>query len=228
MYYDHYNFYNLKDSVFSEQKSKQIAEMQTKYETEKKEQENKLLHSQNERKLLLLYASLAVILVLIGLALAIIRVKQLQLKNTQAQLQLKEQELISFATGVLEKDEFILEIQEELAMLQNDQNQQKIASLEKLLQARISTDNDWVKFRVDFESIYPEFFQKLQTNFPQLSSNEIKLCAVEKLGLKDIQAGDLLGVNPESVKKSRYRLRKNLEEQEKTALQEFILSYPQG
>ncbi len=218
----------IKDSVFSEQKSKQIAEMQTKYETEKKEQENKLLHSQNGRKLLLLYASLAVILVLIGLALAVIRVKQLQLRNTQATLKLKEQELISFATGVLEKDEFILEIQEELAMLQNDQNQQKVASLGKLLQARISTEDDWTQFRIDFERIYPEFFQKLRNNFPQLSGNEVKLCAIEKLGLKDIQAGDLLGVNPESVKKSRYRLRKNLEEQEKNALHQFILNYPQG
>jgi signal transduction histidine kinase len=37
-----------KDSVYSEEKNKSIAEMQTKYETEKKEQENKYLTKKNE------------------------------------------------------------------------------------------------------------------------------------------------------------------------------------
>jgi two-component system, NarL family, sensor kinase len=40
--YDH-----LKDSIFSEESSKQVAEMQTKYDTEKKEQENELLSKDN-------------------------------------------------------------------------------------------------------------------------------------------------------------------------------------
>lgn len=39
----HKQFVILKDSIFNKEKSKQITEMQTKYETEKKERENKLL-----------------------------------------------------------------------------------------------------------------------------------------------------------------------------------------
>lgn len=39
---------SLKDSVFSEEKHKQFAEMRTKYETEKKEQENVILKQKNE------------------------------------------------------------------------------------------------------------------------------------------------------------------------------------
>ncbi len=41
-------FITLKDSVFNEQKHKQFAEMRTKYETEKKEQENVILKQKNE------------------------------------------------------------------------------------------------------------------------------------------------------------------------------------
>ncbi len=40
----------LKDSIFSEESTKQIAEMQTKYDTEKKEQENQLLSTDNVLK----------------------------------------------------------------------------------------------------------------------------------------------------------------------------------
>ncbi|MFC2111415.1 tetratricopeptide repeat protein [Bacteroidota bacterium] len=41
----------LNDSVFNQDKSKQIAEMQTKYETEKKEKENQLLEQENQLQL---------------------------------------------------------------------------------------------------------------------------------------------------------------------------------
>ena len=41
-------FKQINDSIFNEQSSKQIAEMQTKYETEKKEKENELLVKKNE------------------------------------------------------------------------------------------------------------------------------------------------------------------------------------
>jgi tetratricopeptide (TPR) repeat protein len=216
----------VQDSVFSAEKSKQIAEIQTKYETEKKEKENKLLQAQNERKLLLLYASLVIIGFLIVLTIVIIRMKQLQLKNAHTALRMKEQELMNYATNLLEKDELIDEIQEQIASIQHEQTGQRVKSIEQLLQARISTEDDWLLFRQDFEAIYPNFFKMLQDRFPQLSSNELKLCAMEKIGLKDIQVGDLLGVNPSSVKKSRYRLRKNLEEQEKMALQKFIANFP--
>ncbi|MDQ3048191.1 MAG: sensor histidine kinase [Bacteroidota bacterium] len=47
-YYQKYDA--LKDSIFSEESTKQIAEMQTKYDSEKKEQENQLLSKDNDVK----------------------------------------------------------------------------------------------------------------------------------------------------------------------------------
>lgn len=46
----HLNFSNYKDSVFNEKSGKQIAEMQTKYETEKKQREIELLNLKNEQQ----------------------------------------------------------------------------------------------------------------------------------------------------------------------------------
>jgi tetratricopeptide (TPR) repeat protein len=47
--YDYYSKYNeIKDSLFTIEGSKQVTEMQTKYETEKKENENKMLQEKNE------------------------------------------------------------------------------------------------------------------------------------------------------------------------------------
>ncbi len=49
-YEAHQNYVSYKDSVFQEQKSKQIAELQTRYETEKKESAIQLLTQENELK----------------------------------------------------------------------------------------------------------------------------------------------------------------------------------
>ena len=47
--YEHFNIaFDLKDSIFNETSSKQIAEMQTKYDTEKKETENNLLKAEKK------------------------------------------------------------------------------------------------------------------------------------------------------------------------------------
>ncbi|NOT75576.1 MAG: tetratricopeptide repeat protein [Cyclobacteriaceae bacterium] len=49
-YEEHLRYVSAKDSVFEQEKSKQIAELQTRYETEKKESEIQLLTQENELK----------------------------------------------------------------------------------------------------------------------------------------------------------------------------------
>ena len=76
----------IKDQLFSEKSQKAITEMQTKYETEKKEQEIKLLsnekallHSENQRQRLIIFITiggLLVILAFAGLLVNMIRQKQ--------------------------------------------------------------------------------------------------------------------------------------------------------
>ncbi|GAB4405320.1 MAG: hypothetical protein OHK0053_31240 [Microscillaceae bacterium] len=216
---------DLKDSLFTEEKSRQMAEMQTRYETEKKEQENQLLRTRNQsqfRGLLALGTGLAFA---VGIGLALLRIKQIQYRHAQTQMRLREQEAVILAESLMKKDHLVDEIQYQLQHLREARQEDKINQIEQLLNARISTENDWLRFRQLFESIYPHFFVKLHHQFPQLSPNEIKICAIEKLGIKDSEAGDLLGVNPETVKKGRYRLRKNLSEADKEALQSFIRNY---
>jgi hypothetical protein len=123
---------------------------------------------------------------------------------------------------MIQKDELIEEISIELASLKNDSNQQRLDYLQELLQARVSTNDDWMIFQQKFEQIYPGFFVSLSQRFPNLTPTEIKICALEKLGLKDSQAGDLLGVNTESIRKGRYRLRKNMSEEEWEELRLFL------
>lgn len=49
-YKQHLSYVNIKDTLFNEEKNKQIVEMQTKYETEKKEQQLKIQQGEIEKK----------------------------------------------------------------------------------------------------------------------------------------------------------------------------------
>jgi tetratricopeptide repeat domain protein len=77
-------------------------------------------------------------------------------------------------------------------------------------------------FRVYFEKVHPEFFHKLKCRFPQLSQNDLRLCAFLYLGMstKDISALTCREVR--SVESARLRLRKKLGLPSETTLEMFL------
>ena len=90
--YDNYKLYsNIKDSIFSESKTKNLMELQTQFETEKKEKENELLRQKEEtnnvqikNQQILIFSSAGGIFLLLVLAVFIFRgYKQKQKANEQ-------------------------------------------------------------------------------------------------------------------------------------------------
>jgi tetratricopeptide (TPR) repeat protein len=215
-------FNEVKDSVFNEKNATTIADMQARYEVEKKEKSLLLLQAQQRQKNTLIYGLSALTLLLLVSGTLLYRLQQGKIRQTAEKLTLQEQQLAGFASNLLQKDELIEDITAELNALKTDNNQQRLEQFQALLNARVSTEEDWMLFKTRFELLHPDFFARLAVKFPQLTPTEVKMCALEKLGLKDSQAGDLLGVNPESIRKGRYRLRKNLGDATWDELKHFI------
>lgn len=71
-----------------------------------------------------------------------------------------------------------------------------------------SKDND--SFLYTFASINPNFTQRLKEVYPSLSAMDLKLAAFAALKLDIKQVARILGIKPESVKQSRWRLRRKL------------------
>lgn len=92
----HEQFVSLKDSVFNTEKSKQIAEMSARYESDKKEQQIKVLSKQRTIQRLGLTATLLLLLIVLIITYVVYknrRLKEAQLRRDAAfQLQLKEAE----------------------------------------------------------------------------------------------------------------------------------------
>jgi DNA-binding CsgD family transcriptional regulator len=117
-------FVAIKDSIFNTEKSKQIAEMEAKYESEKKEQENQILRqtiSIKEKTSLLLIISVAALLLLALLLYYFYRLKNKAL-NQQSKLNEQEHELHLLETARLEDQLFA---EQEINRLQNEKLEQQ-------------------------------------------------------------------------------------------------------
>jgi DNA-binding CsgD family transcriptional regulator len=91
----------------------------------------------------------------------------------------------------------------------------------------LSIDKDWEDFRLQFEQVHQGFFKQLKDQCPELSTSELKLCALIKLNLSMKETPTILGISPESVKTARYRLRKKLQLSHEENLIDFILDTDQ-
>lgn len=75
---------------------------------------------------------------------------------------------------------------------------------------KIKKDNVFAEFEMIFNSVHKDFFNNLMLEFPNLSLNEKRLCAFLKLNFTSKEIHMLTGQSLESLKMSKFRLRKKL------------------
>jgi DNA-binding CsgD family transcriptional regulator len=72
------------------------------------------------------------------------------------------------------------------------------------------TNEDWGEFRRRFERMHPGFFWQLKSQFTDLILAEERLLALSKLRLDTRQMSRMLGIAPNSIRTTKYRLRKKI------------------
>lgn len=99
------------------------------------------------------------------------------------------------------------------------QNAQSIEDAKK----NLLTDQEWLTLYELLRMAYPFFMDGLQKKFPGLTETEKRFCCLLKLGLNNQQLAVFLNIQPTSVDRKRYRIRKkgNLENTEIT-LEEVV------
>jgi Response regulator containing a CheY-like receiver domain and an HTH DNA-binding domain len=202
--------------------------------------ENKLALAHSEilvknRQFLIIIISSTAFIIILGLAFVIFWQKQksmkqqVQLKDAESkeltlrlekeqslkkfqeqQLQDKLREITSYSLRLASKNQVMNQV---LGVLNEFPNTDKTLKrkISQLLKESSQTDNDWNDFMLHFNRVHPLFFEHLNEQYPGLSQNEIKLTAYIRLGLSIKQIAQMLNVTPESVKTSRYRLRKKMD-----------------
>lgn len=63
--------------------------------------------------------------------------------------------------------------------------QKQLLRIEKRIQRNLNPQNDWTTFKLHFEQVHPQFFERLQQRFPALTLIDLRHCAYLKIGLSN-------------------------------------------
>ncbi|AKD58432.1 hypothetical protein SD10_09855 [Spirosoma radiotolerans] len=153
--------------------------------------------------------------------------KQLEEENLKGQLELKSKELTSHTLQIIQKNQVLEAIKDDLAVIlkddKRDQKKQLRQLLEKIGQS-FDRDKYWDDFRRIFDQIHPHFFEQLAHQFPDLTPTDLRLIALLKMNINSADVATLLGISSDSLRVSRYRLRKKIGLAEGESLSAYIHS----
>ncbi|MFD2602070.1 tetratricopeptide repeat protein [Flavobacterium suzhouense] len=147
----------------------------------------------------------------------------LKLKSQQQELELdlKNREITSISVQLIAKNKLMTEIADLLERSKNSKAAIE-SDLKSILNQNQNQEKDWEQFREVFEKIHPNFFEKVKTKFPQLSTTDVRICAYIKIGMSLHEVSNLLNITMQSLHTSRYRIRKKLNLEADQNLDDFV------
>ncbi len=243
--------YELNEKLFDSGVSDQITRMQSLYEVNKTLRElDNLKQDQKINKIIRqsLLISLGLLMIVFLLILSrqklknrkdneLLKAKQAlisrELENSQLRekqlewdLQTRAKQLSGHALSIVQKNNILKDIKTQLIQLQSQHKvfKKPISTIIHRIDQSFHFDKDWKKFNRIFEQVHPEFYRRLNEKYPHLSSAEIRLCALLRLNLEPKDIASILGISLDSLRVSRYRLRKKLQLQRGTNLITFVMN----
>lgn len=240
---------NIRNTILSEEKSHNLSEMRLLYETEKRENEIKLLEREREiAEIKRLALTAGLILLAIIAALIISRMRSSQRKNKQIfqaqkdlmemkldkaslekeklsnELNFKNKELTTLAMHIAQRNEIFINFIASLKKIDqsNGDASTNIKGLIRSFEQKVKINHELEDFYAHIETVNQDFFFKLHQRFPDLTQHEKRLASQLRLNLSSKDIASLNNISIKSVDMARYRLRKHLNLEAQENINEFL------
>ena len=232
-YWNYTEYHKLSDSLIVLGYNEKVAELETKYSLSEKVKNINIL--KEEKRLFNVVATIIIIsITFISLIIILlINRRRLTLQNAKAlsdakaklavyRTSMAEKKLNEIVVSLQEKSAFIEELEMDIKNLsivsEQKQMSQKVQVLRK---KRIITDEDWGKYTVAFNEMYPVFCNKIE-DYNNLSEGDKRQFIFLKLGFSQKEIAYLMGISQEGVKRARQRLSKKIGLSSSTELKKYI------
>ncbi|WP_334058568.1 helix-turn-helix and ligand-binding sensor domain-containing protein [Polaribacter sp. P097] len=147
--------------------------------------------------------------------------KIIKLNNDKlrSNIESKNRELATSTMSIIKKNEFLNTIKQELTANGNS----GIPKVIKFIDKNLNNTDDWKMFQEAFNNADKKFLKKIKAKHPELTPNDLRLCAYLRLNLSSKEIAPLLNISPRSVEVKRYRLRKKINLPHDANLTNYIL-----
>jgi AraC family chitin signaling transcriptional activator len=170
-----------------------------------RKQENLLSRAQKELKLRELESSQK-----------IIKLNNDKLRND---IESKNRELATSTMSIIKKNEFLSAIKTELL----EGKEKNVSKVVHIIDKNLNNTDDWKMFQEAFNNADKKFLDKVKDKHPDLTPNDLRLCAYLRLNLSSKEIAPLLNISHRSVEVKRYRLRKKMSLDHNSNLTNYIL-----
>jgi tetratricopeptide (TPR) repeat protein len=179
----------------------------------KAKQRNQILKKEKEVQQLELQKSEAENKCLVEEMKASEEISKMEQEKLQQEIDHKNRELASGALHVVSKNKILDDIKTQIQGIecQGSDISQDIRKIARLIDSNISMDDDWESFKLHFEQVNGEFFNKLSSKHSDLSQGDLRLCAYLYINLNAKEIAQIFNISPDSVRKRKQRLREKLQ-----------------
>jgi hypothetical protein len=155
------------------------------------------------------------------------KIKEHELQETKTRLHHNVKLIDGFTQRILEKNKVISELEKKIRSnpLFNQSAEAARKNLEAISEIRILTYEDWEKFQSNVNKVYHGLINRICDSFPHITDAELRMFLLIKLSVKNKDISEILGISPDSVRKTRFRLKKKLNLREEDDLDDFIQEY---
>ena len=153
--------------------------------------------------------------------------KKLQEEHLNLELEGQQRALAARMLQLIEKNKLLEDLRNDIIAFEAEVPQKSKAEVKQLVNRinySFNHDKSWEDFRKSFEQIHGDFFEKLKKSGHDLTSNDLRICALIRINLSSKDISSLLGISTDSLRVARYRLRKKLNIDQGENLRKFILS----
>lgn len=227
------------DSLINETTERKYANLRVQLETMEKENEIATLNQQLKLSRvratsIVMVLALTIVIIFIGLKYYSAANKRNKLafenselirKGVENKLKLRERELADFTLNMIQKNQFLEGLEETIKSCRKKLNGETPEVFNKLLRVitvNRSTEKDWHDFNKYFGNVHQEFFDKIKETYPALSSGDLRHCALLKMNLSIKESAEILGIDPNSIKMARYRMKRKMGLREEESLGEVV------
>jgi DNA-binding CsgD family transcriptional regulator len=134
-------------------------------------------------------------------------------KKLARELTIKDQTINTYVLQEINNKNLLNNLKESLIKLnKTDKNGRRIEiqRLIHLINTSGVESKKWDTFQTIYKNVHNDFFDNLKKEYPDLSPNDLKLAALLKLNLNAKDIASILNISNDSLRVSRYRLRKKL------------------
>jgi tetratricopeptide (TPR) repeat protein len=159
------------------------------------------------------------------LALSELEKSKLKEEELRQSILYKSKQLSTHALHMMQKNSMLQEIQSNIKALWKKADMIDKPNFKRInlqINQSLRSHKDWDVFKLYFEDVNKNFYQKLNEINPELTTNDHRLCALIKLNMTSKEMASVLNVAPNSIKSSRYRLKKKLGLDTETDLEDFV------